>query len=242
MNDLSFVNTPTSVLERTLRTLEALASVEPVGAHLTADASIKELRQWINKSTSPVADIVMNAVFETPSTDEAMEPIGRQAVPVKRLEIEDDESMTVVLDYWPSLTIESACATCGLNVPLKEPKSLPEELPSGQVYGIIDPDFGRYYSIIRKTAWDEGYAIGLHGSFTKDLDLIAVPWTDRKEWDPQHLVNRICGYTGLVEQHGNPYPKPHGRKVWTLLVPGMDPRYIDLSILTHPTSEDKANV
>jgi hypothetical protein len=102
---------------------------------------------------------------------------------------------------------------------------------TGQVYGIIDPDYGRAYTMIRKLAWDEGYAIGLHGSFTRDLDLIAVPWTDAAS-EPEHLVRRIEFATGLQGLHGNPGKKPQGRLVWTLMFPNFgDPRFIDLSIM-----------
>lgn len=113
-------------------------------------------------------------------------------------------------------------------------KPLPEQQPNGQVYGIIDPDYGRLYTIIRTTAWQEGYAIGMHGSFTRDLDLIAVPWAE-KYCAPEHLIRRILSRTRLKERPDNPGIKPHGRKTWTLLLPEFgDPRWIDLSIVTHP--------
>lgn len=106
---------------------------------------------------------------------------------------------------------------------------------TGQVYGIIDPDYGRIYTIVRKLAWEEGYAIGLHGSFTRDLDMVAVPWDAGRRCNPEKLVARILQATGLKEAHGNPGIKPHGRKVWTLLLPEFgDPRFVDLSIMPCP--------
>lgn len=108
--------------------------------------------------------------------------------------------------------------------------------PPGAVYGIIDPDYGRAYTMIRKLAWEEGYAIGLHGSFTRDLDLIAVPWTE-KPCEPEHLVRRILAATGLTSMPSNPGTKPQGRLVWTLLFPGFDdPRFVDLSIMPRANS------
>jgi hypothetical protein len=102
----------------------------------------------------------------------------------------------------------------------------------GAVYGIIDPDYGRWYTIIRKLAWEEGYAIGMHGSFTRDLDVIAVPWADRV-CEPEHLVRRICAsIAGLRSLPSNPGTKPHGRLVWTLVPEAFgDPRFVDLSII-----------
>jgi hypothetical protein len=99
-------------------------------------------------------------------------------------------------------------------------------------YGIMDPDYARIFTKARLLAWQEGYALALHGSFTRDLDLVAVPWTE-KACEPEHLVRRIlaaCEET-LREQHGNPGTKPHGRKVWTLIFSAFgDPRFVDLSI------------
>lgn len=109
--------------------------------------------------------------------------------------------------------------------------ALAEKPIGGQVYGIIDPDYGRIYTMVRKLAWEEGYAIGLHGSFTRDLDLIAVPWTG-SACEPEHLVRRIVDATGLHDQHGNPGSKPMGRLCWTLTFPAFnDPRFVDLSIM-----------
>ncbi|MBF8177697.1 hypothetical protein IXC47_08395 [Herminiimonas contaminans] len=52
----------------------------------------------------------------------------------------------------------------------------------------------------RVLAWSEGYAITMHGSFTRDLYLLAVPWADR-----------VC------EPEHPPSEKPHGRLAWTPL-------------------------
>lgn len=111
--------------------------------------------------------------------------------------------------------------------------TMPEEKPTGQVYGIIDPDYGRIYTMVRKLAWEEGYAIGLHGSFTRDLDLIAVPWEAGRNCKPEKLVARILQATGMtIARTGNPGDKPYGRLVWTLLLPEFgDPRFVDLSIM-----------
>lgn len=103
--------------------------------------------------------------------------------------------------------------------------------PEDACYGIIDPDYARIYTIARCLAWSEGYALTLHGSFTRDLDLVAVPWADRC-CDPEHLVRRIVDAAGLHEHHTPPSVRPHGRLTWTLHLPGFgDPRWVDLSVL-----------
>lgn len=106
--------------------------------------------------------------------------------------------------------------------------ALPENL--GQPFGIIDPDYGRIYTVARLIAWQEGYALTLHGSFTRDLDLVAVPWTDAAS-EPEHLIKRI-EEAGGVKANGEPTKRPHGRLTWTLLFPAFaDPRFIDFSVM-----------
>lgn len=104
-------------------------------------------------------------------------------------------------------------------------------------YGIIDPDYARVFTIARCIAWSEGYALMMHGSFTRDLDLAAVPWTE-KATDPEHLVRRIVSNLDDLELlvKGPKAPsqathKPHGRLAWTLTFKAFgDPRFVDLSV------------
>lgn len=117
-------------------------------------------------------------------------------------------------------------------VQLKE-DLLPESLP----YGIVDPDYARIFTMARVLAWAEGYAITMHGSFTRDLDLLAVPWTDRA-CEPEHLVRRIEAACKLRLNGHPPGAKSHGRLAWTLLFPEFgDPRFVDLSVMprVHPS-------
>jgi hypothetical protein len=43
---------------------------------------------------------------------------------------------------------------------------------------IYGPDYARTYSIIRCTGWSYGNTALLHGSFTRNLDVVLVPWTE----------------------------------------------------------------
>lgn len=98
-------------------------------------------------------------------------------------------------------------------------------------YGIIDPDYARVFTIARCLAWQEGYALLMHGSFTRDLDLLAVPWTDRV-CEPEHLVLRVEAATGLKIITPKPGAKPHGRLAWTLAFTGFgDPRFVDIGVM-----------
>lgn len=99
-------------------------------------------------------------------------------------------------------------------------------------YGIIDPDYARVFTIARCLAWSEGYALAMQGSFTRDLDLLAVPWTDAA-CEPEHLARRIEEAAGLQITHpSKDGEKPHGRLVWTMTFKAFgDPRFVDLSIM-----------
>ena len=102
-------------------------------------------------------------------------------------------------------------------------------------YGIIDPDYARVFTMARCLAWQEGYALAMHGSFTRDLDLIAVPWTD-SACDHEHLVRRIVQAADL-EIHHAAGEKPHGRLAYTLMFKGFgDPRFVDLSVVQRQTA------
>lgn len=51
---------------------------------------------------------------------------------------------------------------------------------------------------LRQVAKLHGYALGLHGTMTRDLDLIAVPWVDKysfKEELARELQKAACGFT-----------------------------------------------
>lgn len=76
-----------------------------------------------------------------------------------------------------------------------------------------------------------GYALALHGSMQRDLDAIAVPWTD-KAVPAETLVERICEGMGLrldLDPVRQVDDKPHGRRVWTLML--MDWGFVDLSVM-----------
>ncbi len=99
-----------------------------------------------------------------------------------------------------------------------------------------------------------GYAIGVHGSMARDLDLIAVPWTDSAspgEVLVEAIRDAVNGHirndppTQENRYHldtANPGDKPHGRKAWSIYFSGRR-FYIDLSVMpivTTPRKEEPA--
>ena len=88
---------------------------------------------------------------------------------------------------------------------------------------------------LRLKARELGYALGVHGSIKRDIDIIACPWTE-KAVDAEALVEALRVETEAIigfAVYGNdgPWPrndKPHGRLCWTIHFNGT---YLDLSVM-----------
>lgn len=96
---------------------------------------------------------------------------------------------------------------------------------------VIDTEYAAFLTKSRIIGKQEGYAIALHGSMTRDFDLVAIPWAEdcRK---PINLVTRLCFSTGWKMQDESPTPREHGRLVWSLIREEFgDPRFIDFSVM-----------
>jgi hypothetical protein len=95
---------------------------------------------------------------------------------------------------------------------------------------------------VTKIARDSGYAVGLHGSMTRDLDLIAIPW-QRKHVLPITLARRIFAiahpprierahFKAILE---NVTRKPCGRLAFAIYIGFY--AYIDLSVMAEQKGE-----
>jgi len=86
---------------------------------------------------------------------------------------------------------------------------------------------------IREVARSCGYAIAVHGSLARDIDLIACPWREGAS-EPDELVAAIVGVVagvfGRCRQNGDAGNKPHGRRAYTLIHAGHIGE-IDLSVM-----------
>ena len=83
----------------------------------------------------------------------------------------------------------------------------------------------RLTSLVR----EYGYAIAVHGSLQRDMDLIAVPWSEVAV-EPEELVRAICEMMGGFMLPGEEaMKKPHGRLAWIIhFGAGL---YMDLSVM-----------
>jgi hypothetical protein len=78
---------------------------------------------------------------------------------------------------------------------------------------------------IRPVARACGYAVAVHGSEARDLDIISVPWTEEAVPAAQ-LVAQIAAAVESPQVSG-PKPLPWGRQGYVICVPGS---YIDLAV------------
>ena len=96
----------------------------------------------------------------------------------------------------------------------------------------LAPAFASYYPILCEVAREHGYCLALHGTMARDLDLLAVPWTDEAvpaEELVEALWGRICWISTKDKVVTGPEDKPHGRRAWCL--PMMGGAYMDLSVM-----------
>lgn len=104
-----------------------------------------------------------------------------------------------------------------------------EDVPAKPEPGLLIPCFAVMYGRLSLIAREYGYALTVHGSMQRDLDLVAVPWVEDAS-EPVDLVEAIRGAVGGFLSPSDPGPtvKPHGRLGWAIHLGGGP--YIDLSV------------
>lgn len=86
--------------------------------------------------------------------------------------------------------------------------------------------------VVRSEARKIGYAVAVHGSLARDVDLVAVPWVEQAE-PPELLIEAIV-QTVDGSLHTDPDPgktRPHGRRSWSVVLPGFGNTYLDVSVM-----------
>jgi hypothetical protein len=94
----------------------------------------------------------------------------------------------------------------------------------------------------RQAAAADGYAIAVHGSMSRDIDLVAVPWSNSAipaDRLVENLVSVARDLMGGACLNGDTSERPHGRRSYTIVLAGSIP-WIDLSVMpTAPTGETR---
>lgn len=92
------------------------------------------------------------------------------------------------------------------------------------------PLFAVLWPRLQERARELGYALALHGSLGRDLDLVAVPWVESAV-PAEELLRALVLEVGWANDgvaHG-PEVRPHGRLAWCFPVGAG--AYVDLSVL-----------
>ena len=94
------------------------------------------------------------------------------------------------------------------------------------------------YEQLRNIAISNGYALAIHGSLARDMDLLAAPWTEHAI-AAEELILKFVDTLGLNVDEGitllSPTNeickgiKPHGRLAWNIMLGGH--AYIDVSVM-----------
>jgi len=98
------------------------------------------------------------------------------------------------------------------------------------------PAYVAFYPMLTDIARRHGYALSIHGSVERDMDLLATPWTDEAV-PAEQLMQAIASYadTCMSAMFGSavtvlgPDEKPHGRRAWLIKVGNGS--CIDLSVM-----------
>lgn len=96
------------------------------------------------------------------------------------------------------------------------------------------------YKQLDRIAWRHGYCLALHGSMSRDLDIVAIPWTDDAD-SPEKLLRAFCKFVVSkadvkLNPHRPPTQKPHGRLAYVIPI-GHDGHYLDISIMPRKEKE-----
>lgn len=90
------------------------------------------------------------------------------------------------------------------------------------------PVYAHLYPGLATVAREHGYALAVHGSLARDLDLVAVPWVD-EAGDPNALVEALADHLQTYRHANDPVQRPFGRLTWAL--PIMGHAFVDVSVV-----------
>lgn len=101
---------------------------------------------------------------------------------------------------------------------------------------------------LRAVAKQHGYALAVHGSLARDIDLVAVPWTvtvspaavlaEAIRAEMESITGHMSFWLDEKDaapgdyDRRNPESKPHGRLGWSIHMAGTG-TYVDLSVIEH---------
>lgn len=112
--------------------------------------------------------------------------------------------------------------------------------PSEEYIRLLRQRHDALMPVLREVAEQYGYALAVHGSLQRDIDLIAVPWRE----EPMPVDSLVAALHNVCEAVysctlSTATDKPCGRRAWVILFPGFEAMYIDLSVFPPPVKKDE---
>lgn len=109
------------------------------------------------------------------------------------------------------------------------------------------PCYAVMYPALVAIARSHGYALAVHGSMTRDFDLIAVPWTEEAGEALPMIEEMKAAAQGVYTHHEFDHcitadhgkGKPHGRKAYSIHLTdqGCFGPYLDISVMPRTPKE-----
>ena len=92
--------------------------------------------------------------------------------------------------------------------------------------------YARLLPRLQLIGWQLGYTLAVHGSLSRDLDIVAAPWIEAAA-PAEHLVQALADEMGEGAWYRQPSSKPHGRRAWSIHFGTFRNAhlYIDLSVM-----------
>ncbi len=103
------------------------------------------------------------------------------------------------------------------------------------------PMYCALYPALAKVTRSFGYALSVHGTLGRDMDLVCIPWT-KDASEPNDVVDAITKKFDLrkiVDKDGEFTLKEHGRIAYTLSI-GFGECFIDLSFMPRISKSNEA--
>lgn len=90
--------------------------------------------------------------------------------------------------------------------------------------------YANYFFILKEIAFRYGYNLVLHGSLTRDMDLIAIPWIHKIKPAEKMVRAMAKALGGTVQTDGKKIrasKMPHGRIAYIIDLARLDKQYYD---------------
>lgn len=120
------------------------------------------------------------------------------------------------------------CPRCGVDRPAATGSVAHPADPKDDGTRVPAATYAWMIPVATRVARKFGYAIAVHGSMSRDLDLVAIPWVDTAS-DPLPMIEAIADMVdGRIIRDVK--KSPHGRMAWNIVFDGAW-HFLDISVM-----------